>query len=89
VLSFTWRLLSSGSSFFLCLLAFSLALFQAAKWFGYSFFVRITEVLYGGFWRLNLLSYLHIQLISGGFPVTARKEHILVVNWLAFAGFLF
>jgi hypothetical protein len=83
-------LLGSSHTFFLYDLAFSFALFKIyqreLEWFSDSFLIRITEVFVGKFWCFQLLRDLHVQLISGGFPVTARKEHILVVDWLAFAG---
>jgi hypothetical protein len=86
------QILSCSRTFFLYDLAFSLALFEVNQrefeWLGDSFFIGITEVFDGLLWGFELLRDLHLQLISGSFPVSARKEHILVVNWLAFACFL-
>lgn len=82
------NLLNGTFSFFLYHLTLPLALLEAQR-LRDSFFVGVAEVLDGCFWSLDSLSYLHVQLISGHLPVTTREEHVLVVDWLALAGFLF
>ena len=82
------NLLNGTFSFFLYHLGLPLALLEAQR-FRDSFFVGVAEVFDGSFWSLDPLSNLHVQLFSGHLPVATRKEHVLVVDWLAPAGFLF